>query len=67
MVWDHTQTECGKRVACWSGFSYRVYINSNHYDSWIMVCGRQHIDNLMALIMVYKGIAMLNYLLATLA
>jgi hypothetical protein len=21
MVLDHTWTECGKRVACWSGFS----------------------------------------------
>jgi hypothetical protein len=33
MVVDYTQTECGKRVACWSGFPCRVYIDSNHHDS----------------------------------
>jgi hypothetical protein len=37
MVWDHTRAEHGMRVACWSGFSYRVYIDSNHHDSRIGV------------------------------
>jgi hypothetical protein len=35
MVIDHTLTECGKRVACWSGFPCTVYIDSNHRDSRI--------------------------------
>jgi hypothetical protein len=32
-----------------------------------LVCGRQHVDNLKALIVVYNGIAIFNYLFATLA
>jgi hypothetical protein len=35
MVMDHTRTERGKRVACWLGFPYRVYIDLNHRDSRI--------------------------------
>jgi hypothetical protein len=35
MVVDHTRTEREKRVACWLGFPYRVYIDSNHHDSRI--------------------------------
>jgi hypothetical protein len=27
--------ERGDRAACWLGFPYRVYINSNRRDSWI--------------------------------
>jgi hypothetical protein len=52
MVWDHTQTKRGMRVACWSGFPCRVYIDSNHGDSriWVsLVCGSHHVDNLMNL------------------
>jgi hypothetical protein len=37
MVWDHMRTEHGMRVACWSGFPCRVYIDSNYRDSWIWV------------------------------
>jgi hypothetical protein len=37
MVWDHTRTEHGMHVACWSGFPYRVYIDSNRRDPWICV------------------------------
>jgi hypothetical protein len=35
MVRDHMQTESGMRVACWSDFPYRVYIDSNRRDSQI--------------------------------
>jgi hypothetical protein len=47
MIWDHTRTEREMRVACWSGFPCRMYINSNHRDSWIWVVTylRQHIVN----------------------
>jgi hypothetical protein len=40
MVWDHMRTERGMRVAYWSGFPYRVYINSNRRDSqiWVTAC-----------------------------
>jgi hypothetical protein len=37
MVWDHTLTERGMRVAYWLGFPCRVYINSNRCDSRIWV------------------------------
>jgi hypothetical protein len=37
MAWDHTRTEHGMCVACWSGFPCRVYIDSNHRDSQIWV------------------------------
>jgi hypothetical protein len=40
MVESYTRTELREMcVACWSGFSYRVYIDSNHRDSriWIIV------------------------------
>jgi hypothetical protein len=35
MVGDHTQTELGMHVVCWSGFPYMVYIDLNHRDSRI--------------------------------
>jgi hypothetical protein len=35
MVEGHTRTKCRKCVACWSGFSCRVYIDSNRSDSRI--------------------------------
>jgi hypothetical protein len=35
MVRDHTQIKRGGRMACWSGFPYRVYIDSNRRDSQI--------------------------------
>jgi hypothetical protein len=40
MVWDHTQTEPGMCVACWSSFLYRVYINLNCCNSriWVTAC-----------------------------
>jgi hypothetical protein len=66
MVWDHTQTERGMRVVCWSGFPCRVYIDSNHHDSriWVpLVCGSHHIDNLtnsMSLIVI--NVVLLNVL-----
>jgi hypothetical protein len=49
MAWDHTQTEHGMRVVCWSSFPYMVYIDSNHCDSqiWVpLVYGSHHVDNL---------------------
>jgi hypothetical protein len=52
MVWDHTRTKRGMRVAYWLGFPCMVYIDSNHRDSqiWVpLVCGSHHIDNLMNL------------------
>jgi hypothetical protein len=39
MVLEHTWTERGKHVACWSIFPCRVYIDSNHRDSRIWVTG----------------------------
>jgi hypothetical protein len=43
IVWDYTRTERGMRMACWSGFPCRVYINSNHRDSriWVTACSWQ--------------------------
>jgi hypothetical protein len=40
MVWDHTRTECGMRMTCWSSFPCRVYIDSNRRDSqiWVTAC-----------------------------
>jgi hypothetical protein len=35
MVEGHTRTEHRKRVACWSNFPCRVYIDSNRHDSRI--------------------------------
>jgi hypothetical protein len=35
MVRDHTRTERGMCVACWSGFPSRVYIDLNHRDSYM--------------------------------
>jgi hypothetical protein len=49
MIWYHTLIERGMRVACWSGFPCRVYIDSNHRDSriWIpLICVSHHVDNL---------------------
>jgi hypothetical protein len=42
MVWDHTRTECGMCVACWSCFSCRVYIDLNRPNSqiWVTTCLR---------------------------
>jgi hypothetical protein len=42
MVEGHTRTEHRKCVAYWSGFPYRVYIDSNHRDSrkWVTTCLR---------------------------
>jgi hypothetical protein len=37
MVWDYMRTKHGMRVACWSGFPCRVYINLIHVDSRIWV------------------------------
>jgi hypothetical protein len=62
MVWNHTQTECGMRVACWSGFplqgvhrfqSPRLSDRSNRLSH-----GSLHVENLMAWIMAYNGIDM---------
>jgi hypothetical protein len=40
MVWDHTRTEPGMCVACWSSFLCMVYINLNRRDSqiWVTAC-----------------------------
>jgi hypothetical protein len=37
MVWDHTRTERGMHVVCWSGFPCQVYIDLNHRESRIWV------------------------------
>jgi hypothetical protein len=58
MVWDHTQTERGICVACWSDFPCKVYINSNHRDSriWVpLICGSHHIDNFTNLMSLSVG------------
>jgi hypothetical protein len=61
MVWDHTRTKRGMRVACRSGFPCMVYIDLNCRDSRILVCGRQHVDNLMVLLVVKYKMIILNY------
>jgi hypothetical protein len=71
MIWDHTWTKRGMRVACWSGFplqgvhrfeSPRLSNMSNHLSRSSL-----HVENLMAWIMAYNGSDMYNYLTATLA
>jgi hypothetical protein len=52
MVDGHTWTKREKRVACWSDFPCRVYIDLNHRDSqiWVpLVFDSLHIDNLIDL------------------
>jgi hypothetical protein len=42
IVCDHTRTERGMYVSCWSAFPYMVYINSYRRDSriWVTACLR---------------------------
>jgi hypothetical protein len=66
MIDDHTQTERGKCVTCWSGSPCRVYIDSNHRDSqiWVsLVYDSHHVANLMNLIsLIVTVIVLLNTL-----
>jgi hypothetical protein len=66
MMWDHTWTERGMHVVCWSGFPYKVYIDSSH-DSriWVTAClvaAIMFLNGLMACFAITTFIATLAWL-----